>query len=69
MFSVNYTDEEARALVALIDLAVKSGGLQVAETAAVLVNKMKAASAEASQPASTARDPDPVDAVEVKDAA
>lgn len=68
MFSVNYTDEEARALVALIDLAVKSGGLQVAETAAVLVNKMKAAAA-ATPSLSGAPTPVAEAAVEVKEAA
>lgn len=37
------TNEEAQALVALIDFAVKAQGLRVAETAVVLAKKIEAA--------------------------
>jgi hypothetical protein len=37
--SIEFTDEERRALLALIDIAVKAGGLQVAGAAAALAAK------------------------------
>jgi predicted DNA-binding transcriptional regulator YafY len=37
------TEDEAQALVGLMDLGVKSGGLQVAAAAAVLLQKIQAA--------------------------
>lgn len=41
--TIELTKEEATALVQLIDLAVKSGGLQVANAALVLMSKLDAA--------------------------
>lgn len=43
------TKEEAQALVALIDLAVKSGGLQVASAALVITKKIDDAAKESSK--------------------
>lgn len=40
---IDFTPEELNATVQLFDLAVKAGGLQVAEAAVVLTNKLKAA--------------------------
>jgi hypothetical protein len=37
------TDDEAQALVGLMDLGVKSGGLKVAAAAAVILQKLQAA--------------------------
>lgn len=37
------TIDEANALISLIDIAVKAGGLQVATTAVVMVQKIKEA--------------------------
>jgi hypothetical protein len=48
-FSVEYTAGEASALLQLIDLAVKSGGMQVAEAAVVLSNKIREAAKAAEQ--------------------
>mgnify|MGYP003138499354 FL=1 len=43
MKTIDFTDEELSALVQLIDIAIKSQGLGVAEAAVVLVKKIKAA--------------------------
>lgn len=42
--------EEVNALVALLDISVKSSGLQSVKAATVLVEKIEAAVAEAQQP-------------------
>ena len=42
--------EEVNALVALLDISVKSSGLQSVKAATVLVGKIEAAVAEAQQP-------------------
>ena len=41
--NLNLTEAEANALISLIDAGVRASGLQVAETAANLFNKIKAA--------------------------
>lgn len=41
---IEFNEEERRALLALIDLAVKAAGLQVAEAATVLAAKISKAS-------------------------
>tara|TARA_R100000231_G_scaffold69056_1_gene55033 strand:- start:45 stop:260 length:216 start_codon:yes stop_codon:yes gene_type:complete len=43
MKTLEFSDDELSALVQLIDIAIKSQGLGVAEAAVVLVNKIKAA--------------------------
>ncbi len=43
MASIEFSVEEANATLQLIDLAVKSGGLNVAEAAVVITNKFKSA--------------------------
>lgn len=49
--AVDFTTDEARALLALIDLAVKAAGLKVAEAASVLAAKIApAAEAKADAP-------------------
>lgn len=40
MTAIEFTKEEATALLQLIDIATKSGGLQVAEAASVLARKI-----------------------------
>ena len=40
---IELTDQEANALRAIMDLGVKSGGINVAEAAAVLDRKLRAA--------------------------
>ena len=40
---IEFTEEELQALAQLIDIAVKSQGLGVAEAAVVLVNKIRSA--------------------------
>lgn len=40
MTAIEFTKEEASALLQLIDLAVKTGGLNVAEAATVLARKI-----------------------------
>lgn len=47
--NISLSKEEANALVGLIDLAVKSGGLQVANAALVIMNKLEAAAKEEDQ--------------------
>ena len=42
MIKIELTKEEMQALVGLIDMAVKSGGLQVANAALVLIKKIEA---------------------------
>jgi hypothetical protein len=44
---VTFENEEAKALIGLIDLAVKAGGLGVAETAVHFAKKLEAAAKEA----------------------
>lgn len=41
MYTVRYTKEEITALTQLIDIAVKGGGLNVAEAAVVLYKKLQ----------------------------
>jgi hypothetical protein len=40
---IELTEDEAQALVGLMDLGVKAGGLQVAAAAAVILQKLNAA--------------------------
>jgi hypothetical protein len=47
MITIIFEEAEARALVGLIDMACKAGGLQVAEACVVLTKKIEAASKEA----------------------
>lgn len=47
MFTLVLTEDEAKALLQLIDLAVKSAGLNVAEAAGVLARKISTAGAAA----------------------
>jgi hypothetical protein len=49
MMKIEFTKEEAQALVGLIDLAVKSGGLQVANAALVIMKKIDDAAKESSK--------------------
>lgn len=51
MFNVEFTNDERTALLQLIDLAVKAGGLGVAEASLVLANKIKAATETVATPA------------------
>jgi len=44
MKTIEFTDEEINALVALLDIAVKAGGINVAEAAVYLTKKIKGAS-------------------------
>jgi hypothetical protein len=46
MTAIELSKEEAAALMQLIDLAVKTGGLQVAEAATVLARKIAPATAD-----------------------
>lgn len=41
--NIDFTQEEANAMVQLIDIAVKSAGLNVAQAATVLANKFQTA--------------------------
>ena len=41
---IEFTDEEINALVALLDIAVKAGGINVAEAAVYLTKKIRGAS-------------------------
>lgn len=41
MFKMDLTELETQALINLIDIAVKTAGLQVAETAVVLIKKIQ----------------------------
>ena len=51
MAAVDFTPDEAKALLALIDIAVKASGLNVAQAAAVLAAKIApAAEAKADAP-------------------
>ena len=50
MITVSLTEQENNVLIQLIDLAVKSGGLQVAEASVVLSKKLQAAQAAANTP-------------------
>lgn len=47
--NVTYTNEEAEVAIKLYDIAVKAGGLQVAEAALVLTRKLQ----EAAKPSET----------------
>jgi len=49
MIRIELTEEKAKALVELLDVAIKAGGLQVAKAAVVLVDDIMAAVKE-SQP-------------------
>ena len=48
--AVEFSVEEARALLALIDMAVKAGGLQVSEAATVLAKKVQVAAEPDAEP-------------------
>lgn len=48
--NIELTPEEANVLVSLIDVAVKSAGLQAAESALHFVNKIKEAAKPAVEP-------------------
>jgi hypothetical protein len=50
---VTFTLEEAKSLVGLIDLAVKTGGLGVAETAVYFAKKLETAAKEEQDTSST----------------
>lgn len=51
MAAVDFTPDEAKALLALLDIAVKASGLNVAQAAAVLAAKIApAADAKADAP-------------------
>lgn len=51
MAAVDFTPDEAKALLALLDIAVKASGLSVAQAAAVLADKIApAADAKADAP-------------------
>lgn len=43
MIAITLTEQERGALLAMLDLAVKGGGLRVAETCVVLAKKIEAA--------------------------
>jgi len=43
MIKIEFSKDEVNALISLIDLATKGGGLQVAEAAVVLAKKIQAA--------------------------
>ena len=49
MITVTYTEQESQVLMNLIDVAVKSAGLQAAEAALHLVKKLEDAAKEAGQ--------------------
>lgn len=49
MKTLKLSDEELAALVQLIDIAVKSQGLNVADAAVILANKVRQASIEPEQ--------------------
>ena len=51
MIPVEFTPEEIRAALALCDIAVKAGGLQVAEAGFVIARKLEAALKAASDAA------------------
>lgn len=46
MIKIEFTEQERNILIQLIDLAVKSGGLNVAEASLVLVKKLQSAKVE-----------------------
>lgn len=48
---IELNENEAQALTGLIDIAIKSGGLQVAEAGVALAIKIAAAAKAAAQPA------------------
>lgn len=50
MNPIEFTKDEARVLLAMIDIAVKSAGLQAAESAVVLSRKIQGAMIEEAQP-------------------
>ena len=56
MIQVTFTEQEANAFLQLADVAVKAGGIQVAETAVVLTKKVGAAFAAAKQAAEVKED-------------
>ena len=51
MIPIEFTPEEARAAIALCDIAIKAGGLQVAEAGFVIARKLEAALKAASESA------------------
>lgn len=51
MINMSFTQQELHAMIQLMDLAVKSGGLQVAPAAVVLQQKIMAAVQAAATPA------------------
>ncbi len=50
MITIELTEQEAQALTNLLDLGVKSGGLNVAMAGAVLFQKIKTAAEDARKP-------------------
>jgi hypothetical protein len=50
MNPIEFTKDEARVLLAMIDIAVKTAGLQAAESAVVLSKKINAAMIEEAAP-------------------
>lgn len=48
--TIELNKEEANALLQLIDIAVKSGGIQVAKAGVILTEKILAESSKQSQP-------------------
>jgi len=58
---IELNDEEAKVLVNLIDVAVKSAGLQAAASALHFINKIDAAVKEEAATASTAPDHDAIE--------
>jgi hypothetical protein len=50
MIVVNFVEQEVNALLQLIDLAIKSGGLQVSEAGSFLAKKLREAHAASVTP-------------------
>ena len=53
---IELTDQEANALRAIMDLGVKSGGINVAEAAAVLDRKLRAAAEDSKKEAEPSKE-------------
>lgn len=59
MLNISLTNDEATALVNMIDLAVKAGGIRVAGAGLVIVQKLEqAAQAQGKAPPASSVDPD-----------
>jgi len=50
--TLEFTDQELRALQAVLDLACKAGGMQIAPTCVLLAHKLQQASATTQNPQS-----------------